>query len=398
MVNGGASMAEEQEIDNEMLMNYVQHYRVIYDKSCKDFKIPLKKRNAWKETSQKLGIDIAEAQKRYNNIRTTFSKYAKRLKCVRSGSGRSDVPELRSDMEYLRWLEYLPGTTNFKRRTNDVINAMSEITEDSADDDEEETTKTDDELGILDAGMGQNKEIEEYAGASEERPIESQDIFSAGDEAGSTNEDHPQSIFLKSSLSSESQISPASAYESASQTPSPSPPGSDSASPSFAVASNSRKSVAASTNKRLSKLPVKVTKKAWSKEKKPISIVEMDREFLNTMHSMQKAMTDTASPEQESFDDDKHFCLSLLGPMRSLEPRYKSMAKLQIMKIFNDIKRKKNSQKKAHYQLVPGASNINYQMNEASMSQQYYRPSKQPQNFNMKTNAPGSYSQESYSD
>eukprot|EP00795_Rhopilema_esculentum_P005729 gene5729-10983_t len=264
MANGGASMAEEQEIDNDIR-------QVIYDKSCKDFKIPLKKRNAWKEISQKLGIDIAEAQKRYNNIRKTFSKYAKRLKCVRSGSGRSDVPELRSDMEYLRWLmnhiKHRPSTTNFKWRTNDVINAMSEITEDSGDDDEEETTKTDDELGILDAGMGQNKEIKEYAGASEESPIESQDIFSAGDEAGLINEDHPQSILLKPSLSSESQISPASAYESASQTPSPSPQRSDSASPSFAVASNSRKSVAASTNKSLSKLPVKVTKKAWSKEK-----------------------------------------------------------------------------------------------------------------------------------
>eukprot|EP00795_Rhopilema_esculentum_P015923 gene15923-7257_t len=44
MANGGASMAEEQEINNEMLMNCVQHYQVIYDKSCKDFKIPLKKK------------------------------------------------------------------------------------------------------------------------------------------------------------------------------------------------------------------------------------------------------------------------------------------------------------------------------------------------------------------
>eukprot|EP00795_Rhopilema_esculentum_P015922 gene15922-7256_t len=168
-------------------------------------------------------------------------------------------------MEYLRWLmnhiKHRPSTTNFKRRTNDVINVMSEITEDSADDDEKETTKTNDE-------------------------------------------------------------------------------------------------------------------------------------FLNTMHSMQKAMTDTASPEQESFDDDKHFCSSLLGPMRSLEPRYKSMAKLQIMNVFNDIEWHKDSQQKAHYQQVPGAGNINYQMNEASMSQQYYRPRKQPQNFNVKTNAPGSYSQE----
>ena len=47
---------EEFEVNNETLMNCVQQYRVIYDKRCKDYKVPLKKRNAWKEISEKLGI------------------------------------------------------------------------------------------------------------------------------------------------------------------------------------------------------------------------------------------------------------------------------------------------------------------------------------------------------
>ena len=43
------------------------------------------------------------------------------------------------------------------------------------------------------------------------------------------------------------------------------------------------------------------------------------------------------SSESEDFDEDKHFCLSLVGQLKSLEPRYKAMVKFQIMKIFNDV-------------------------------------------------------------
>ena len=95
---------EETSVDNETFMNCIQQYRVLYDKTCKDFKMPLKKKNAWKEVASKLGIEVSEAQKRYNNIRTSFSKYIKRTKGVRSGAGRNDVPEIREDLEYLRWL------------------------------------------------------------------------------------------------------------------------------------------------------------------------------------------------------------------------------------------------------------------------------------------------------
>ena len=162
---------EEFEVNNETLMNCVQQYRVIYDKRCKDYKVPLKKRNAWKEISEKLGIETTEAQKRYNNIRTMFSKYVKRLRSVRSGSGRNDVPQLREDLEYLRWLvthiRHRPSTTNFKRRTTEeVVQAMmsepSELTDnESAGEDEETLIDVDDtEDGSVDKG---NKKQEESA-------------------------------------------------------------------------------------------------------------------------------------------------------------------------------------------------------------------------------------------
>ena len=44
--------------------------------------------------------------------------------------------------------------------------------------------------------------------------------------------------------------------------------------------------------------------------------------------------TSNAPPHLDN-DEDRYFCLSLVGQLREVEPRYKSMATLQIMKIFN---------------------------------------------------------------
>ena len=61
------------EIDNETLMNCVQNYHCIYDKSCSDYRVQQKKRNAWKKISESLNLPVDVAQKRYNNIRTFYS-------------------------------------------------------------------------------------------------------------------------------------------------------------------------------------------------------------------------------------------------------------------------------------------------------------------------------------
>ena len=61
------------EIDNETLMNCVQNYRCIYDKSCSDYRVLQKKRNTWKKISESLNLPVDVAQKRYNSIRTFYS-------------------------------------------------------------------------------------------------------------------------------------------------------------------------------------------------------------------------------------------------------------------------------------------------------------------------------------
>ena len=92
-----ADLAGSTEVANETLMNCIRNYKVIYDKSSKGYKLPQQKKNAWKEISTNLGISVEEAQTRYKSIRRNFSKYVKRIKCTRSGSGRSDLPELKEE-------------------------------------------------------------------------------------------------------------------------------------------------------------------------------------------------------------------------------------------------------------------------------------------------------------
>ena len=79
------------EIDSETLMNCVQNYRCIYDKSCSDYRVLQKKCNAWKKISESLNLPVDVAQKRYNNIRTVFTRHTSKA-WLRSGSGRNDLP------------------------------------------------------------------------------------------------------------------------------------------------------------------------------------------------------------------------------------------------------------------------------------------------------------------
>ena len=147
------------EFDRETFMNCVCNYKVIYDKNSKDFKIPLKKNNAWKEISLALGIEVDEAKRGYNTIRTRFSKYIRKLRSVTSGSGRDAVPEIKGEFEHLRWLltyvKHRQGSTNFRRRVS-----ISPAPISSTESDEEEP----DQENIF--------EEEEYREDVESRPME----------------------------------------------------------------------------------------------------------------------------------------------------------------------------------------------------------------------------------
>ena len=302
-----------------------------------------------------------------------FSKCVKRLRSVRSGSGRNDVPQLREDLEYLRWLvthiRHRPSTTNFKRRTTEeVVQAMmsepSELTDnESAGEDEETQIDVDDtEDGSVDKG---NKKQEESA---IEITSNSGEVDQAGpmyspsgldDEVGSITTQSPAPTLELAHVANTSACS---------------------TSPTTSVM-DAPKNKNVTTSKSLPSVTAKPKKKAWSKESKPCNTGEIDREFLNTMNSIQKAIVEPTTVHKPSgSDDDEHFCLSLVGPLKSLEPRYKSMAKLQIMKVFNDIEWHKDPYQQAqHHQLPSGHGHLS--MNQSNAYHQFYQPIQQPQHF-----------------
>ena len=69
----------------------------------------------------------------------------------------------------------------------------------------------------------------------------------------------------------------------------------------------------------------KARKGAWSKGSKPMSALEMDREFFNTMNSFKNAIYDDSRQlkpveNKDGSDDDYLFCLRMVG-LRMLKIR-----------------------------------------------------------------------------
>jgi len=58
--------------NTESFMKEVQKYPAIYNKFCKDYKYKFTRMNIWKAIGQKFGLDAAEAEKKYKNIRTAY--------------------------------------------------------------------------------------------------------------------------------------------------------------------------------------------------------------------------------------------------------------------------------------------------------------------------------------
>lgn len=288
-----AQLIDENAIENETLMDCIRNYPAIYDKSCRDYKIPLRKKNAWKEVCIKLGMELETAQKRYNSLRTMFSKYVKQTKSLKSGSGREDVAEIRQDLKYLGWLRCHIKTrgsvTNFQNKKRDTSTVSV-------------------------------SEINPACSRSSESEVE-EDL---GEQVVSKNDQLMEAVCHESADEVDKSMETSAA-------PITSPP--DIEQPKTSTFSNLE-------TPEMSMVAKKSKKKAWSKNQKSLHEVELDRQLMSTMHNMNKAISDysgSSVPNKNAHDDDEHFCLSLVGNLRALEPRYKTLAKVQIMKVFNDI-------------------------------------------------------------
>eukprot|EP00795_Rhopilema_esculentum_P004065 gene4065-20242_t len=344
------------EISNEKLMDCIRNYRSIYDKKCKGYKVPQKKKNAWKEVSAQLGIDIDEAQRRYNSIRTNFAKYIKRMRAsARSGSGRADLPEIREEFEHLRWLlihiKHRESTSNIKRKPRPTLDADQQS--------EEETCN---EVGPKDV------EDENYN-------------FDGVEES------------LTDSVNTRSSIDPLDEILSCKETCEDENASNDNDTISLQgedeTGSSRTSSRASSINKKKKtslqeeigeERPNKSMRKAWSNDVKAPSSVEMDQQFLKAMNGLHKRLDQQKNEAdlRKEEDEAKYFCLSLVGQLKSLEPRLKSMAKLNIMKVFNDIEWSKASfpmmQQPNQYRNLPGSLHNVSPNNQQQLSLNQNRP------------------------
>ena len=89
-------MAASNSANTSAFMEEIQRYQCLYNKFCKDYKNRRTRENAWETIGKKFGLTASEAEKKYKNIRTTYTRYLKRVKNVPSGSGRALSRKLKS--------------------------------------------------------------------------------------------------------------------------------------------------------------------------------------------------------------------------------------------------------------------------------------------------------------
>ena len=87
-----------------------------------------------------------------------------------------------------------------------------------------------------------------------------------------------------------------------------------------------------------------------------MSCTEIDKEMFKTMSSIQHAInnsftgTSEAKPDELEKDEDRLFCLSLVGQLKGLDSMAKSMVKLQIMGALHEAQWPRNMNPGQHFQ------------------------------------------------
>ena len=137
-------------------MEEIQRYDCLYNNFLKDYKNRRTRENAWETIGQKFGLTTEEAEKKYKNIRTSYTRHLKKVKSVPSGSGRGAFPKT-GEFANLQWLDqhisHRKSASNWsnlesneeeasKFQEDDNINNSSSSTQshDNIDDTEQDST------------------------------------------------------------------------------------------------------------------------------------------------------------------------------------------------------------------------------------------------------------------
>ena len=117
-------------------MEEVHRYKCLYNKYSKDFRDKLKKLNAWKAVSSTfLDLSPADAEAKFKNIRSAYTRFLRKVKSTPSGSGREAIPTPRefANLEWLAcFIEHRPTWSNMPKITktapsNSGLNTSAEV-------------------------------------------------------------------------------------------------------------------------------------------------------------------------------------------------------------------------------------------------------------------------------
>ena len=274
--------------NDALFMEIIREFPTIYNRASKDFKDRNKKANSWKRIAEYLGQTVEDVKRRYESIRTSFSRYLQKRR-GRSGSGVQDTP-LEPKFEHLRWLlsfiNTRQSTGNFRKATLQEAQESNNL---ALSLDDGRKTPIQDEIS--------SNSILHFSGA-EDSDVDTQNAdLCDPDQQVSGNKGN--------------------------QTPS-----------STASLPDLSSSVEPKNHKH------------WSgrKTSRKRQIEETDMQLKQTIAGLHVAMKRQAQAEavrsQQEInmgDQDYHYCMSLVPRMKSLDPRQKAILRSQIEKAFMEV-------------------------------------------------------------
>eukprot|EP00112_Aurelia_sp_Birch-Aquarium-sp1_P003159 Seg1353.6 transcript_id=Seg1353.6/GoldUCD/mRNA.D3Y31 product="hypothetical protein" protein_id=Seg1353.6/GoldUCD/D3Y31 len=119
--------------------------------------------NCWRKIGEKFGIEPAEAEKKYKNVRTVYGRYLKKGKSVPSGSGRDAVQPPPAEFANLEWLG-----TYISQRGDTITNMPSSVFLDESMDETEPQEESASETGLID-DIAEDKQLDDAVNSNKDQ-------------------------------------------------------------------------------------------------------------------------------------------------------------------------------------------------------------------------------------
>jgi hypothetical protein len=287
---------------DETFMEEVQKYECLFNTFSKEFRDKYKKINCWTKVAARFGLNPEEAEKRFKNLRSSYTRFLRKIKNMPSGSGRVDLPkhETYKGMEWLRpYIDHRSSKTNLHEAKRQKVTNVDVLAKADSESNTSGANK------YTSSGLNSDEEhskIEEtYSIEGMHDLIDESDVHTLHDMISETDND----ITI-----------------------------SDKTDADFVPKSNKNKA----SIKR---------KRAWNEANKAPTKVEMDKVLYNAAKSIDnhlKESKDEHSPAKFNSnnaigedDEETLFCRSLIPRLRRIPRLHRGLVRLEIEQIFYQV-------------------------------------------------------------